>query len=116
MKHSRIAAVFFLAIACSMVFAQNSPNQVLEATPSSPVAYVYVSSSPSSGVSQINAYSADSTGRLTAVAGSPFNVGADNVSEMAVNGEYLFGSVNSTYIDSFSIASNGALQYLVAAH
>ncbi len=109
MKAFTIVAVFVLAIAGTMVFAQNSSNQVVKATPSSTVAYVYVSRSASSGVSQIKAYKADSTGRLTAVPGSPFNDGGENISQMAVNGEYLFGS-NNTYIYSFTIASNGALQ------
>lgn len=73
----------------------------------SPVAYVYVSSSPTTSKYQINGYSASSTGRLTPIAGSPFP-GA--VQWMAVNGKWLFGADDFMYLTSFSIASSGALQ------
>jgi len=89
-------------------FAQVSSTARTTST-KSPVAYVYVSSSPSSGTNQINAYSAASSGALTPVAGSPFNLGSEGVSQMAVNGEYLFGSADPD-IYTFSIASDGALQ------
>src|SRR5579863_8437445 len=72
----------------------------------SPVAYVYVSNSPSSDKNQINAYAAASNGTLSAVKGSPFPT---SVSYLAVNGKYLFGTDGSN-IDSFAIASDGALQ------
>jgi hypothetical protein len=72
---------------------------------STPVAYVYVSSNPSSGKYQINAYAAASTGALTNVNGSPFST---TVQEMALNGKWLFGT-NGININSFSIAANGAL-------
>jgi hypothetical protein len=99
--------VCLIAILCTaMAFAPPSSAQTDEAAPvTSPVAYVYVSSSPSSGTYEINAYSAASTGKLTAVAGSPFSA---DVQFMAVNGKYLFGS-NGTDIYSFSISSAGAL-------
>lgn len=84
----------------------DASNQI--ETASSPVAYVYVSSSPSSGKSQINAYAASSTGALSAVQGSPF---AANVNIMALNGAWLFGVDNTgNAIDSFSIAANGSLK------
>lgn len=70
------------------------------------MAYVYVSSSPSSTKSQINAYAAASDGALTPVAGSPF---ASTTFNMALNGAWLFAT-DGSYIDSFSIASNGALK------
>lgn len=71
----------------------------------SPTAFVYVSSN-AGGISQINAYSADSTGRLTPVLGSPFSA---SVAQMALNGAFLFGT-DGTFIYSFTIAPNGSLQ------
>lgn len=71
-----------------------------------PVAYVYVSNV--AGISyEITGFRADASGRLTSIPGSPF---PGSVQYMAVNGKWLFGADNFTYIRSFSIASNGALQ------
>lgn len=104
MKFSLITTSL-VALLCPFAFSQNVTHAA--STPStSPVAYVYVSSSPSQNKHQINAYSAASNGKLTAVSGSPF---AENGSYMALNGKWLF-STNSVYIYSFSIASNGALK------
>jgi hypothetical protein len=76
--------------------------------PASTVANVYVSSSPSSGKGQINAYSAAANGALTKISGSPF---AYNVNALALNSAWLF-AVDSTdqVIDSFSIAPSGTLK------
>ena len=109
MKHIQKCAGFLLAMAGAVAFAQEPSSPVVASTTNSTVAYVYVSSSPSSGTNQINAYSAASSGALTAVAGSPFNLGSENVTWMAVNSKNLFGSANPD-IYSFSIASDGALQ------
>ncbi len=106
MKRSR---VFVASFAATALFLALSPYSTAQGS-SSPVAYVYVSNNPN-GVGAINGYSADSTGRLTPIVGSPF---PGSVSWMAVNGAWLFGvqgvSENVDYIDSFSIAPNGALQ------
>jgi hypothetical protein len=92
----------------SLTFAQQpSTGSSSSQSGSSVAAYVYVSSSPSTGNYEINGYSADSTGTLTPIAGSPF---PGSVQYMAVNGAWLFGADNYTSIDSFSIGSNGALQ------
>ena len=96
-------ATLWTAIAVGQV--QTTPTGSVPSSSSSPAAYVYVSSSPSSGKNQINAYSSASTGKLTTVAGSPFSA---DVAYMAVNGKYLFGS-NGVSIYSFSISSTGAL-------
>jgi len=110
-KHIRKCGVLVLVTAGTVAFAQVSSSQTAPTkSASSPVAYVYVSSSPSSGTSQINAYSASSSGTLTPVLGSPFNLGSEGVSQLAVTGKYLFGSANFQDIYSFSIASDGALQ------
>ena len=78
--------------------------------PSAPVAFVYVSSNPNnSSTNEISAYAASADGRLTPVIGSPF---ADDVTSMAVNGNYLFGSNrNGIYVSTFRIEPNGSLQW-----
>jgi hypothetical protein len=75
-----------------------------------PVAFVYVSSNPNnSSTNQISAYAASADGQLTPVTGSPF---ADDVTSMAVNGKYLFGSTrNGIYVAAFHIESDGALRW-----
>jgi hypothetical protein len=73
---------------------------------SSTDAFVYVSSSPTNGILQINGFNAASNGKLTPMAGSPFN---DNITAMAVNGKYLFG-VDKSNIDTLAIGSDGSLQ------
>ncbi len=87
--------------------ATSSPTEVNNSgqASSNPVAYVYLSNSPSSGVSQINAYAASADGALTPVNGSPFSSPAGG---LAVNSKWLFGS-DGTYIYSYAIASNGAI-------
>jgi hypothetical protein len=103
-----LCAVLICALA-TPVFSQNSPaqNSATQNNPpaSAPVAFVYVSSSPSENNYQINAFSAAANGQLTPVPGSPFPA---QVKQLAVNGKYLFGT-DGTYIYTFSIASNGAL-------
>lgn len=97
-----------LAALCALSFAQSSTPQAgsVSSTTTTTDAYVYVSSSPTSGKYEINAYRADSTGRLTPVLGSPFSA---DVQYMALNGAWLFGT-NGTYIYSFRIESDGAVQ------
>jgi hypothetical protein len=84
--------------------SQTEVNTVAGA--SAPAAYVYVSSSPSTGKNQINAYAAAANGSLTAIPGTPFST-PDYM--MAVNETWLFAT-NGSNIDSFSIAANGALE------
>jgi hypothetical protein len=109
-----VCLLAFAAICASTVLAsaQVTPSPTESNSiqaPASPVAYVYVSSAPTSSTGQINAYSAASNGALTPIAGSPFPY---DVNYMAVNGAWLFGVANvDTDINSFSIASNGALTF-----
>ena len=109
---SRRLLLALLAACASTVLASaqasSSPTEI-EATVqgnTSPVAYVYVSNSPSSGKNQINGYAAAANGALTPIPGSPFSTPAFY---MAVNGSWLFAT-DGNNIDSFSIASNGALK------
>jgi hypothetical protein len=86
------------------------PPNLVNLLTRAPVAFVYVSSNPNnSSTNEINAYAASADGRLTPVTGSPF---ADDVTSMAVNGKYLFGSTrNGIYVAAFHIQSDGALQW-----
>jgi hypothetical protein len=88
-----------------LAFSQTGDSADAAAS-TSPVAFVYVASSPSSNTSEINAFAAAPNGALSPVSGSPFSA---DVQYLAVNGKYLFGS-NGIYIYSFSIASRGALR------
>ena len=108
MKRVNFAAWFVTLFCMIVAFTQFLSAQTGDAQPQngSPVAYVYVSSQPSQGNYEINAFAADSSGRLTAVSGSPFSA---DVLNMAVNGKYLFGT-NGVDIFSFSIAPDGGLQ------
>jgi hypothetical protein len=109
-----VCSLAFAAICASTVLASaqvtSSPTESKSIQPSaSSVAYVYVSSAPTSSTGQINAYSAASNGALTPIPGSPFPY---DVNYMAVNGAWLFGVSNvDTDINSFSIASNGVLTF-----
>ena len=80
------------------------------ATSGSPVAYVYVSNTLKNGsVNEIEAYAAARDGKLTRVAGSPFQ---EDVTNMAVNGKYLFATDSNGFeIDAYTIESDGALRY-----
>jgi 6-phosphogluconolactonase (cycloisomerase 2 family) len=109
-RHFTFVCYLVATLCTEMAFGQFASAQVAlkvpKVAPGSPIAYLYVSSSPSSGKNEINAYSVSTDGALTVIAGSPL---AANVQYMAANGKYLFGS-NGTDIDSFSIQSNGALK------
>jgi hypothetical protein len=114
MTRSLQLAICLIATLCAeATFAQVSSVQSAVQTETSipapamapPVAFVYVSSSPSANSSQIQAFAAAPNGRLTAVTGSPFPA---DVRSMALNGNTLFGT-NGASIFGFSIAANGAL-------
>lgn len=85
-------------------------SAIQPSTASSPVAYVYVSNNPNnSSTNEIQAFAAAANGKLTPVPGSPFR---DDVTNMAVNGKYLFGSTrNGIYIASFLVEPGGALRW-----
>jgi 6-phosphogluconolactonase (cycloisomerase 2 family) len=92
--------------------AQASADQTAESTTatSSPVAYVYVSRP-----THVDAFAASSSGKLTAVPGSPFSNIA--VSHMSVNKKYLFGAGDDQQnLYTFSIGSNGALKQVAVTN
>ena len=97
-------AVLSIGMAYSQIEFQQSRDSIATTT-TSPVAFLYVSSSLSTG-NQINAFTVATNGHLTPVTGSPFSA---DVQSMALKGKYLFGT-NGTEIFSFSIGSSGALK------
>jgi hypothetical protein len=111
MSRKVYSLTLLLACASSVLASAQVPSSPTDDKSSftSPVAYIYVSSSPSSGVFHIYGYRAASNGQLTAIPGSPF--AANGLYYMAVNGKYMFGAYQST-IYSLSIASNGSLNPL----
>lgn len=105
-----LAILLFAALASiALLAAQDASSSInvgaIAPSGASPVAYVYVSTNPSSNVFKIEAFAAATNGALTSVPGSPFTA---DVQYMALNGKWLFGT-NGINIDSFSIASDGAL-------
>jgi hypothetical protein len=108
--HSLICCIS--AISSTALLAPAAPA----AGQTTPSAFVYVTSNYSGSNNRVVGYSADSTGKLTQISGSPW---ADNISWMVANGKYLFGSDNIANDDyrniyRYQILSNGALKYLGA--
>ena len=101
MRHSHFAAVVLVALVSQFTFAQLAPEA---GVPASPVAFVYVSSSPNGNNFELNAFAAASDGLLTPVSGSPFS---ENVGYLAANGTYLFAD-NNVDLFTYSIAADGA--------
>jgi hypothetical protein len=93
-----VASIFPLA-------AQNA-SQPASTAATTPVAYVYLASGTNSTGYQINAFSAASNGKLTAVPGSPVT---EKGFYLATSKNWLF-STDTVDIYSFSIAADGALK------
>jgi hypothetical protein len=105
----QLAACLIATLCAEVTFAQVSSMQIETSIQApamvTPVAFVYVSNSPSANNNEIQAFAAAPNGRLTAVTSSPFPA---DVQGMALNGNTLFGT-NGVSIFGFSIASDGAL-------
>ena len=111
----------FLAVACLATFLSTLSAEVVSAQAASqqadgidgaqalasPVAFVYVGSSPSGNTYQIDGYAVASTGELTPVPDSPF--AANALGGIAVSGQHLFAT-NTINIYSFSVEADGSLQ------
>lgn len=105
---TRTAHVLTAILALSALFAI--------AQTSGPVAYIYVSSNYSGSNNRVAGYAASADGKLTEISGSPW---ADNLTYLANNGTYLYGSTNiasdnGKNVFSYRIESNGALKYIGA--
>jgi hypothetical protein len=110
-----VLASMNLTLGAAAALAQAGPVSNVPATTSGPSAWVYVSSLiGNTGRSDVYAFTAASSGKLTSISGSPFSV---DVSSMAVNGLYLFGAPTSgSFIDSYQIESNGGLHYAASTN
>ncbi len=114
-----VKGMLCLAVLTGMNAALAQQNWTTDADDASarPVAYVYVStnSNGGSGANQITGFVAGADGRLTPMKGSPYE---GDVTGMVLNGKYLFGfNKDAVYeIDSFAIASNGALKQVAATN
>jgi hypothetical protein len=104
--------LIILAGLCGLLFTQTaqagSDNQT-----GSPVAYVYVSSSPDGTPNTlINGYAAARNGRLSPIPGSPFFF---HEGYLAVTGSWLYGVRTGDFhdsgqsLDAYSIAADGSL-------
>jgi hypothetical protein len=113
MKHHLKFLVLGMTLCGTAAWAQISPGRDAatdKATATAPVAYVYVSSYlGTTGVTEVNAFAAYASGRLRPVPGSPF---ADQLTFMAVNGEYLMGGTdNNININAYLILPDGAISF-----
>jgi len=86
-----------------------------QAASAGPVAYVYVSTpAGSTGRNEVHAWTASASGKLSSIAGSPFQ---ENVASMAVNGTFLFGATTTgSDVNSYRIEANGGLRYAVTTN
>ena len=103
-----VCLIASLSAASTLGQEATTATKVSPPSSSSPAAYVYATTK-----SHIYAYSAASNGKLTAVEGSPFaaSEGGPQSQGIVATGKYLFGiNANGNNIDSFSIASDGALK------
>lgn len=100
MTRFTLASVCLTAALCTQAsYAQFASVQ--PATTTTPVAYVYVSTSKGTDL-----YDASSSGKLTLVSGSPFSTSGYMVGS---NGKYLI-TAGTNDIYSYKIASNGAIE------
>jgi Bacterial Ig domain len=98
------------------ILALSAPFAIAQT--SSPVAYIYVSSNYNGSNNRVVGYAAAADGTLTQISGSPW---ADNLTYLATNGAYLFGSTNipndeGKNVFSYAVESNGALKYIGATN
>jgi hypothetical protein len=118
-RHMKLVVCLIAMLSAEVAFSQVASTEgsggVRGGPSSSPVAYVYVSSSPSNNKNEINAHNAAPDGKLAPVAGSPFSAAAGYDGSMAVNGKYLF-LTNGVNIYSYSIAADGALRRVAATN
>jgi hypothetical protein len=114
MRYTKVVVCLVATLCTGLALAEVPATQTgaADQVPSgSPIAFVYVSSSPTSNNYEINAFAVASNGKLTAVSGSPFRVGF--VAGMAVNPKYLF-LTDAVYIYSFSIAPDGTIKQVAS--
>jgi len=108
----KLAACLAVTLCAVMASAQlaSTGDDATSAPSTSPAAYVYMISTLSNNTSELDAYSADSNGALTRLAGSPFWTSTSLYATGLANTAHWLFSSDGTYIYSFSIASNGTLK------
>src|SRR5438309_1227998 len=113
MKYALKLVACLIVTFCAVMLAAQDPstqNGAASQPTTSPNAYVYVISRLSNNTSELDGYSADSTGALTRLAGSPFwTSNSLYATGLANTAHWLFAS-DGVYIYTFSIASNGTLK------
>ena len=108
----RVCSLAIAAICASTVLASaqvKSSTTDENRSATSPVAYIYLSTSSAGTSGKLYGAAASPNGSLSLLPGSPY---AANVNYMAVNENWLFAIENNTnegLIDSYAIASNGSL-------
>ncbi len=104
-----------LKFTLSLGVALCSAVPLAQAASAAPVAYVYVSTpAGSTGRNEVHAWTASANGALTPIPGTPFQ---ENVTSMAANGNFLFGSTTSgSDVNSYRIEANGGLRYAVTTN
>jgi hypothetical protein len=100
-KHLFVCLIATLCAGAALAQTSIDPAYQRPAATSSPVAYVYVSTSKGTDL-----YDAASNGKLTLVSGSPFSTSGFMVGS---NGKYLI-TAGTNDIYSYKIASNGAIE------
>jgi hypothetical protein len=104
------ATLYTIASLAQVAATQTKGKPAL--APTTPVAYVYVSKTLSGNTNDVNGYVATANGKLAPINGSPFGA---NVSSIAVNGTYLFGSTtDGLYVDSYTIEPDGSLRFAIS--
>src|SRR5215813_10946114 len=100
----KFADLLVVTLCTAVTLPQFAPAQT-----TSPAAYVYVLNRVSFPGGELDGFSADSTGALTPLPGSPFwTSSVASLSTLTHSAHWLFAS-DGVNIYSFSIASNGAL-------
>jgi hypothetical protein len=105
MTHAvRVFGLIYCFVLGSTISSLSQSTDATAATSSSsPAAFVYVQTQGSSG--PINAYSANSSGVLSTISGSPFSM----TGLMIGSNRYQFISLGTNDIHSYKVASNGAI-------
>jgi hypothetical protein len=102
-----LLAILGFGAASTRITTAQSIDASENSSSAAPVAFVYVSGVYDIGDYKINGFAVAADGRLTPIPGQPFK---DAVTNMAVNGKYLFGaSTDGIHINSYLIGAEGAL-------
>jgi hypothetical protein len=103
-RAARVLGLIYCFVLVSTISSLSQSTDATAATSSSsPAAFVYVQTQGSSG--PINAYSANSSGVLSTISGSPFSM----TGLMIGSNRYQFISLGTNDIHAYKVGSNGAI-------